>query len=325
MEYRSLGRTGLKVSELCLGTMQFGWTADEETSFNILSAAFEGGINFIDTADIYSRWASGNPGGVSEKIIGDWMKKKGIPRDQIILATKVRGKMGDGPNDEGLSRTHIMAAVEGSLKRLGTDYIDLYQTHWYDENTPIEETLSTLDDLVRQGKVRYLGCSNYPAWRLMQALWISDLNKLTRFDCLQPHYSLVHREEFEGQLANVCRTYSLGVIPYSPLAGGFLTGKYRPDSEKVDSQRAKGAQRHFSDRNWDLLAKMEDIGQEKGDKSISQIALAWMLSDQLITSPIIGPRTMDQLTDNLGSAGLRLTQDELQILDKASQAKSKPS
>jgi aryl-alcohol dehydrogenase-like predicted oxidoreductase len=321
MEYRRLGRTGLKVSELCLGTMQFGWTADEATSFKILSAAFESGINFIDTADIYSRWASGNSGGVSEKIIGEWMKKNEIARDQIVIATKVRGKMGDGPNDEGLSRTHIMAAIEGSLKRLGTDFIDLYQTHWFDENTPIDETLSAFDDLIRQGKVRYIGCSNYPAWRLMQALWVSDKEKLARFDSLQPHYSLVHREEFEGQLAELCQTYSLGVIPYSPLAGGFLTGKYRPDAGQVDSQRAKSAQRYFTDRNWDLVTKMEEIGHKKGGKSISQIALAWMLSNPLITSPIIGPRTMEQLDDNLGSAGLRLTRAELQILDDSSQAK----
>jgi aryl-alcohol dehydrogenase-like predicted oxidoreductase len=325
MEYRSLGRTGLKVSELCLGTMQFGWTADEAISNQILSAAFEGGINFIDTADIYSRWVDGNPGGVSEKIIGDWMKNKGIPRHQIIIATKVRGVMGDGPNDEGLSRAHIMSAVEGSLKRLGTDYIDLYQTHWFDEKTPIDETLSALDDLVHQGKVRYIGCSNYPAWRLMQALWTSDRQNLARFDSLQPHYSLVHRDEFEGQLADVCRTYSLGVIPYSPLAGGFLTGKYRADSDQVDSQRAKSARRYFSESNWDLLTEMEEIGREKGEKSISQIALAWMLSDPVITSPIIGPRTMDQLADNLGAAGLRLTEQELQSLDSASRAKSNSS
>jgi aryl-alcohol dehydrogenase-like predicted oxidoreductase len=325
MEYRNLGRTGLKVSELCLGTMQFGWTADESASYEILSAPFEGGINFIDTADIYSRWSAGNPGGVSEKIIGDWIKKEGIPRHQLIIATKVRGVMGDGPNDEGLSRAHILSAVEGSLKRLGTDYIDLYQTHWYDENTPIEETLSALDDLVHQGKVRYIGCSNYPAWRLIQALWVSDRYHLTRFDSLQPHYSLVHRDEFEGQLADVCRTYSIGVIPYSPLGGGFLTGKYRADSPEVDSQRAKGVARYFTESNWRLLEKMEDLGKEKGDKSISQIALAWMLSDPVITSPIIGPRTMDQLEDNLGTAGLRLTDDEKQMLDEASQPKGKKS
>ncbi len=325
MEYRNLGRTGLKVSELCLGTMQFGWTADEASSYEILSAAFEEGINFIDTADIYSRWSAGNPGGISETIIGGWLKKKGIPRHQIILATKVRGVMGDGPNDEGLSRAHIMSAVEDSLKRLGTDYIDLYQTHWYDENTPIEETLSTLDDLVHQGKVRYIGCSNYPAWRLMQALWVSDRHNLARYDSLQPHYSLVHRNDFEGPLADVCRKYSLGVIPYSPLGGGFLTGKYRTDSPAVDSQRAKGVKRYFSARNWELLDKLESIGHAKDESSISQIALAWMLSNPLITSPIIGPRTMDQLTDNLGAVGLRLTNDEQQLLDESSQSKSNES
>jgi len=325
MEYRNLGRTGLKVSELCLGSMQFGWTADESISFKILSAAFEEGINFFDTADVYSRWAQGNPGGVSETIIGDWIKKNDIPRHQIILATKVRGVMGDGPNDEGLSRAHIMTAVEGSLNRLGTDYIDLYQTHWYDESTPIEETLCALNDLVHQGKVRYIGCSNYPTWRLMQALWTSDKYNLARYDSLQPHYSLVHRDEFEQQLADICRMYSLGVIPYSPLGGGFLTGKYQPDSPKVDSQRAKGVQRYFSDQNWDLLDKIEQLGLEQGGKSISQIALAWLLSDPLITSPIIGPRTLEQLDDNLGAIGLRLTADEKQFLDEASRSMNKTS
>ena len=321
MEYRNLGRTGLKVSELCMGTMQFGWTADETTSHKILSSSFESGINFYDTADIYSRWAEGNPGGVAETIIGDWLKKNDIPRHQIVLATKVRGEMGDGPNDEGLSRAHIMIAVEGSLNRLGTDYIDLYQTHWVDENTPIDETLSALDDLVHQGKVRYIGCSNYPAWRLMQALWTSDKQNFIRYDSLQPHYSLVHRDEFEQELAKVCNEYSLGVIPYSPLGGGFLTGKYKADSSKVDSQRAKGARRYFSKQNWSLLEKMEKLGLDKGDRSISQIALAWLLSNPLITSPIIGPRTLDQLNDNLGAAGLRLTSDEKRILDEASRSK----
>jgi aryl-alcohol dehydrogenase-like predicted oxidoreductase len=325
MEYRNLGRTGLKVSELCMGTMQFGWTADETTSQKILSASFESGINFYDTADIYSRWAEGNPGGIAETIIGDWLKKNKIPRHQIVLATKVRGEMGDGPNDEGLSRAHIIKAIEGSLNRLGTEYIDLYQTHWFDENTPIDETLSALDDLVHQGKVRYIGCSNYPAWRLMQALWTSDKQNLTRYDSLQPHYSLVHRDEFEKELAEVCEKYSLGVIPYSPLGGGFLTGKYQTDLSKVDSQRTKGAKRYFSQQNWSLLDKMKKIGLDKGNKSISQIALAWLLSNPLITSPIIGPRTIDQLKDNLGAAGLRLTNDEKHILDEASRSKDNNS
>lgn len=323
MEYKYLGRTGLKVSELCLGTMQFGWTADEGSSYEILSAAYETGINFIDTANIYSRWAAGNPGGVSETIIGKWMKDSDIPRHQIIIATKVRGVMGDGPNDEGLSRAHIMTAVEDSLNRLQTDYIDLYQAHWYDENTPIEETLSTLDDLVHQGKVRYIGCSNYPAWRLMQSLWASDRKNLVRYDTLQPHYNLVHRAEFERQLADICRTYSLGVIPYSPLGGGFLTGKYRQDSQSFESQRAKGVERYFSKTNWDLLDIMETMGTDKGGKSISQIALAWMLVDPVITSPIIGPRTLEQLHDNLDAVVIRLSKKEKKILDDASQWQKK--
>jgi len=319
MEYRNLGRTGLKVSELCLGTMQFGWTADETTSHEILSAAYDNGINFIDTANVYSRWVDGNPGGVAETIIGAWLNESDIDRSQIILATKVRGVMGEGPNDEGLSRGHIMTEVENSLRRLKTDYIDLYQTHWYDENTPIEETLSALDDLVHQGKVRYIGCSNYPAWRLMQALWYADQDNLSRYDSVQPHYSLVHRSEFERELAQVCRTYALGVIPYSPLGGGFLTGKYREDGPEVNSLRAKGVQKHFSQRNWNLLEQMEVIGLEKGSKSTSQVALAWLLTDPLISSPIIGPRTMEQLQDNLGAAGLRLSAEEKQILDEASE------
>jgi aryl-alcohol dehydrogenase-like predicted oxidoreductase len=318
MEYRNLGRTGLRVSELCLGTMQFGWTADKATSHEILSAAFDQGINFIDTADVYSRWAAGNPGGISEEIIGEWISSYNVDRSQVILATKVRGTMGPGPNDEGLSRAHILSAVEDSLRRLKTDYIDLYQTHWYDENTPIEETLSAMDDLIHQGKVRYIGCSNYPAWRLMQALWYAERDKLTRYDSLQPHYSLVHRNEFEQDLAQICREYGLGVMPYSPLGGGFLTGKYNEKGSDVESQRANGVKKHFSKNNWMLLEKMKSIGMEKGTKTISQIALAWLLSDPLITSPIIGPRTLEQLQDNLGAVGLRLTPEQKQSLDQAS-------
>lgn len=315
MEYRKLGRTGLKVSELCLGSMQFGWTADEALSHQILTASYEAGINFLDTADVYTRWIPGNPGGISETIIGRWLKQSGIPRHRVVVATKVRGRMGDGSNDEGLSRLHILQAVEDSLRRLDTDYIDLYQTHSFDPNTPIEETLEALDSLVRQGKVRYIGCSNYPAWRLMQALWTSDKYHLARYDSLQPNYSLVHRDEFERELADVCRTYGLGVIPYSPLGAGFLTGKYRKD-QSVESVRLNRTQRYFDDKNWALLDKMEALGKEKGEKSISQIALAWMLSDPVITSPIIGPRTMEQLQDNLGAVGLRLSEPEREMLNE---------
>ena len=191
MEFRKLGRTGLKVSTICLGTMQFGWSADEATSHRIMSHAIELGCNFFDTADVYSRWAEGNDGGVSEQIIGNWLAQSGTRRDSIVLATKVRGQMGDGPNDQGLSRVHIMTAVEDSLRRLQTDHIDLYQVHWPDEETPLDETLSALTDLVRAGKVRYIGCSNYPAWLLTKALWVSDVKNLVRFDSLQPHYSLM--------------------------------------------------------------------------------------------------------------------------------------
>lgn len=321
MEYRNLGRTGLKVSELCLGTMQFGWTADEPTSYRILDMAFERGLNFIDTADVYSRWVEGNPGGVAETIIGEWMKRSGIPREQVVLATKVRGRMGEGPNAEGLSRQHIFHAVEESLRRLDTDYIDLYQAHAFDPQTPIDETLRAFDDLIGQGKVRYIGCSNYPAWRLMHALWTSDMENLARYDSLQPHYSLVHRAEFERELADACRTFGIGVIPYSPLAAGFLTGKYRRD-QTPDSARAGSAKRYFNDRNWELLDAMEAMGKEKGEHSISQIALAWMLTSPVITSPIIGPRSVEQLEDNLGAAGLRLTTEEKQQLDELSDWKN---
>jgi aryl-alcohol dehydrogenase-like predicted oxidoreductase len=318
VEFKSLGRTGLKVSELCLGTMQFGWTADEPLSLKVLSAAFEAGINFIDTADVYSRWAEGNQGGVAETIIGKWIKQSNIPREQLVLATKVRGKMGPGPNDEGLSRAHIMRAVDASLHRLGVDYIDLYQTHSYDEKTPIEETLSALDDLMHQGKVRYIGCSNYPAWRLTEAIWSSRLNFTARFDSLQPHYNLVHRAEFERELAEVCRTYGLGVIPYSPLAAGFLTNKYRRGQVEPESARTGGVKRrYFNEVSWLIHEAIENLASQKG-KSVSQVALAWLLSNPLITSPIIGPRNLEQLEDNLGTVGFRLTADEKKSLDDAS-------
>jgi aryl-alcohol dehydrogenase-like predicted oxidoreductase len=314
MEYRSLGRTGLRVSELCLGSMQFGWTADEESSFAVLTAAVDAGINFIDSADIYSRWVKGNPGGVSEEIIGKWMKKTSIPRSDIVIATKVRGSMGPNVNDEGLSRIHIIRAVDDSLRRLQTDYIDLYQTHWVDENTPIEETLDALTNLVQQGKVRYIGCSNIPAWRLVESLWVSEHYHLARYDSLQPHYHLLLRREFENELADVCRAYGVGVIPYSPLAGGFLTGKYRRDQTDTGSQR--NVARYFNDRNWDLLDLMEKIGKPH-NKTISQIALGWLLSQQIVTCPIIGPRTLEQLQDNLGAVGLRLSPEENNLITQS--------
>ncbi len=314
MEYRLLGLTELNVSALCLGTMQFGWTADEALSLHILNIAYEAGINFFDTADIYSRWADGNPGGVSESILGKWWKENNLRREKIVLATKVRGNMGGGPGDEGLSRAHIIKSVENSLRRLQTDYIDLYQAHWPDDNTPIEVTLRAFDELVKQGKVRYIGASNFAAWQLMQALWTSDREHLPRFDSLQPHYNLVHRAEFERELAAVCEAYKIGIIPYSPLAGGFLTGKYRRNL-LPSSARAGGAKRYFTEKNWALLDRMDILAKEK-NANLTQLALAWLLANPLVTSPIIGANTPEQLKDGLGALQVRLTPAEKESLDK---------
>ncbi len=315
MEYRKLGRTGLKVSPLCMGTMQFGWSVNEADTHRILSATLDAGINFIDTADVYSKWVEGNSGGVSETYIGNWMKKNKIQRDQVVLATKVRGEMGKGPNDQGLSRGHIIAAVEASLRRLQTDYIDLYQSHWTDEDTSIEETLRAFDDLVKQGKVRYVGASNYAAWELMQALWASDKHNLVRYDSLQPHYSLIRRDEFERELRAVCETYGIAVIPYSPLAGGFLTGKYRKNAPLPESKRAEGRKRSMTDKNFLLIEEMEVIAL-RHQATISQVALAWMLADPVITSPIIGATSIEQLNENIGSLNVKLSEDEMVLLNK---------
>jgi aryl-alcohol dehydrogenase-like predicted oxidoreductase len=317
MEYRKLGRTGLEVSELALGTMQFGWTTDEEAAWAVMDAFLEAGGNLIDSADIYSRWAEGNPGGVAEEMIGRWMKAKGN-RQEVVVATKVRGRMWEGPNGEGLSRAHIMRAVEDSLRRLQTDYIDLYQTHWFDEETPIEETMRALDDLVRAGKVRYVGCSNYPAWRLAEALWASDKHGLVSYVSLQPHYSLVHREEFEREMAQLVGKYGIGVINYSPLAGGFLTGKYRRGEPPPESARAEGVERrYYNERNFDLLDKMEEIGRAH-DKGVLQVALAWLLTNPLVTAPIIGANNVEQLGASLEAVGFRLSEEELGVLNELS-------
>ncbi len=321
MEYCNLGRTGLSVSRLCLGSMQFGWTADEPASHQVLSAAYDAGVTFIDTADVYSRWVEGNPGGVAETIIGNWMQQSKIPRDRLVIATKVRHPTGEGTNDQGLSRVHILRAVEGSLRRLKTDTIDLYQAHAFDANVPIEETLRAFDDLVHQGKVRYIGASNYPTWRLMQALWTSERERLVSYNSLQPHYNLVNRAEFERELADVCQVYGLGVIPYSPLAGGFLTGKYRPEQKEIGSQRQHTAARYFKDSNWAILAKLEEVAG-RHNASISQIALAWLLTRKEVTSPIIGPRTLEQLQDNLKALDVALTPTDLEEIDQASSWKA---
>jgi aryl-alcohol dehydrogenase-like predicted oxidoreductase len=316
MEYRRMGRTGLKVSELCLGTMQFGWTADEPTSFAVMDAFVAAGGNFLDTADIYTNWAGdASYGGKTEEIMGRWLQERGNRAD-LVIATKVRGRMWEGPNGEGLSRAHILRACEDSLRRLQTDYIDLYQCHWADLNTPIDETLSALDDLVRAGKVRYLGASNYPAWRLMEALWQSDKHGYARFDCYQPEYSLMERQLFEYEAMPLCKHHGIGVIPYSPLAGGFLTGKYRAGAEKPESVRAGGIlDRYGNERGYALIEALDEIGQAHG-KTVAQTSLAWMLSNPVITAPIIGANTVDQLNDTLGAAGYRLSAEEVARLNE---------
>jgi aryl-alcohol dehydrogenase-like predicted oxidoreductase len=294
--------------------MQFGWSLGEADSHHVLSETFEAGINFFDTADVYSNWVEGNPGGVAETYLGSWIKSNKIPRDQIVLATKVRGEMGEGPDNQGLGRAHIMKAVEGSLKRLQTDFIDLYQSHSPDENTPIEETLRAYDELVRQGKVRYIGASNYKSTDLMHAMLVSGQYNLARYDCLQPHYNLIWREEFEAQLRELCETYNLGVIPYSPLAGGFLTGKYRKGQSLPESKRAQGRTRAMTDKNFALIDKMDEIARAQ-HASISQIALAWMLADPVITSPIIGATSIGQLKENIGALQVGLTREEMENLN----------
>ncbi len=315
MNYRRLGRTGLKVSEICLGTMQWGWTADEATSFAVMDAFMEAGGNFIDTADVYSHWAEGNPGGVSEEIIGRWLKARGN-RDDVVLATKVRGRMWEGPNGEGLSRADIMRACEDSLRRLQVETIDLYQTHSFDPETPIEETLGALDTLVRQGKVRYVGCSNYPAWRLMEALWASERQGTVRYDSLQPHYNLLHREEFERELQPVCSTYGVGVIPYSPLAAGFLTGKYTRENAPASQRLATVRNRYFNDWAWSALDVVRAVADEQGAQPTA-VALAWNMAQPAVTAPIIGANSIEQLQGSLAAVDLKLAPEQLERLSAA--------
>lgn len=318
MEFRRLGNSGLKVAVICLGTMQFGWSADEAAAFRVMDAYSDAGGNFIDTADVYSAWVEGNPGGVSEKIIGRWMKKKGN-RHLMVVATKFNGRMWEGPNGDGLSRGHMMKAVEDSLTRLGTDYIDLYQTHWPHLDTPQEETLRALDDLVRSGKVRYIGCSNEPAWRLCKAMWISDKYNLNRFISLQPPYSMVNRAGFERENEALCLDQGIGVIPYSPLQGGFLTGKYRRDSTP-ESVRADDVKGYFTEKNYALIDLLDKLGKEY-KATVTQMALAWTLQRPAITAPIIGANSVDQLEDILGSVGLKLASEDVKAIDAASEWK----
>jgi aryl-alcohol dehydrogenase-like predicted oxidoreductase len=318
MNYPRLGRTGLKVSCFCLGTMQWGWTADEPTAFAVMDAFVERGGNFLDTADFYSRWLPGHVGGESEEIIGRWMQQRGN-RHQMIIATKVYQPMGEQPNDRGLSRKHIIEALEASLRRLRTDYLDLYLAHAFDAETSIEETLQALDDARRAGKIRYAGTSNYPAWRLVEALWKAEVHHTLRFDCLEPHYNLVHRAEFEQDLQTICQQYQVAVLPYSPLANGFLTGKYRRGQmQGIEGARVGSVrQRYDREEAWRALAAVEQIAQECGSTP-SAVALAWLLAQPGVTAPILGARSIPQLEACLEVFKVALTAEQLARLDAAS-------
>jgi aryl-alcohol dehydrogenase-like predicted oxidoreductase len=323
MKYRQLGQSGVRVSELCLGAMTFGEPdeksfmhkvgCDEKTSFAIMNRALEAGINFFDTADVYGQ------DGLSERIIGNWFADS-RHRDEVVLATKFRFTMGDGPNRSGGSRFRIMRCVENSLRRLKTDRIDLYQIHCQDMTTPEQETLRALDDLVRQGKVLYLGASNYAAYRLLDSLWLSQTRGLERFVALQAQYSLIVRD-LEREHVPVCRDRGVGILPYSPLAAGFLSGKYSKDApppagSRLDRWRDRLA-RHDTPRNWRILEVVRQVGEEVGT-SASSVSLAWLLAKPAVTSVIFGARAVAQLEDNLKAADVALSTEHVARLDEAS-------
>ncbi|MCB9453719.1 MAG: aldo/keto reductase [Anaerolineaceae bacterium] len=317
MHYRSMGKTGLKVSELCLGAMTFGRESTEEISVAMLNRFVEAGGNFIDTADVYSQ-------GISEEILGRWLP--GQRRDDLVIATKVRFPMGDRPNDVGLSRKHILAGVEASLRRLNTDYIDLYQVHMWDRSTPLEETLNTLDGLVRSGKVRYIGASNFTGWQLQKAIDLSKQMGWESFTCLQPLYNLLDRE-LEWELVPVCLNEGVGIIPWSPLRGGWLSGKYRRGmtGPGADTRIKKAEEmgwseswnRYNNEHTWTVVDTLLAVAEETS-KSAAQVALNWVLQRPGVTAPIVGARTMAQFEDNLGAAGWSLTSDQLERLNTAS-------
>ena len=311
LELRPLGRTGIKVSNLCLGCMMFGGKTTHADSMAIIDRALDAGINFLDTANVYNA-------GRSEEATGDSLARNG-KRHSVVLATKVHGKMGDGPNDLGNSRRHIIAACEASLRRLKTDYIDLYQIHRPEPGTPIDETLRALDDLIRSGKVRYIGTSTYAAWQLVESLWVSKELGLNRFVCEQPPYHLLDRR-IERELVPMAQTYGFGVIPWSPLAGGLLTGKYRRGEEPPEDSRWAAFRtnpvyrRRWTETLFDAVEPLEDLAKAKG-ATLSQFALAWVAAQPGITSPIIGPRTMEQLEDNLRAFGVTVTAEDREAVD----------
>jgi aryl-alcohol dehydrogenase-like predicted oxidoreductase len=315
-----MGRTGLKVSEVCLGTMTFGYQCDEKTSFAIMNKSAEAGVYFIDTADVYPVPPSIETAGRTEEIVGRWLKGQ---RDKFVLATKCRMRVGPGANDEGLSRRHIVQAVNDSLRRLQTDYIDLYQPHSFDPETPLDETMRALDDVVRSGKVRYLGCSNYPAWQIALSLGMSAKQDLARYDCVQPRYNLLHRD-IEGELLPLCRDQGIGVIAYNPLAGGFLTGKYQsleaPPPEKTRFSLGKTGdlyrERYWQQAQLEAVQELDKFLKARG-KSLLQVAVAWVLAQPGMTSAIIGASKPEQLDQSLAAVNVKLDADELDACNRA--------
>ena len=316
MKLRELGRSGLQVSPLCLGGNVFGWTIDEATSFSVLDAWVDAGMNFIDTADVYSRWAPGHTGGESETIIGQWLKKSG-KRDRIVLATKVGKEMGDGKI--GLAPAYIRGAVEASLKRLQTDVIDLYQSHDDDANVPLADTAGAYADLITAGKVRAIGASNFTAARLSEALAVSQAHGLPRYECLQPLYNLVERPAFEAELEAVCVGNGIGVINFFALAKGFLSGKYRSAADLGKSSRGEGVKAYLNPHGLGVLAALDAVSQRL-NATPAQVALAWQIARPSITAPIASATSLAQLADLVAAARLSLDADAVQLLNEASAA-----
>ncbi|HWB92104.1 MAG TPA: aldo/keto reductase [Puia sp.] len=314
MQKRKLGRSALSVAPLTFGGNVFGWTIDEATSFRILDAFVSAGFNFVDTADVYSRWAPGNQGGESETIIGKWMKQRGN-RDKVIVATKVGGDMGQGKKDIG--RKWVLAEVENSLRRLQTDYIDLYQTHWDVEGTPVEETLEAYSELVKAGKVRYIGASNFSPARLKASLEASAKHGYPRYESYQPHYNLAEREIFEKEMESICVEHQLGVINYYSLAAGFLTGKYRSEADLVKSPRGAGAKKYLNARGSRILAALDTVAEEYHSTPAS-VAIAWLLARPSVTAPIASATSIGQLDSLIAATKLELNADDVEKLDAAS-------
>jgi len=309
-----LGATGLDVSPLCLGANVFGWTADEKTSFAILDAFVAAGFNFIDTADTYSRWVPGHKGGESETIIGNWLKRTGN-RSKVIVATKVGMEM--GPGEKGLSKPYIFRAVERSLERLQTDYIDLYQSHQDDPATPLEETLGAYAELIKQGKVRAIGASNYTADRLAAALEASEKLGYPRYESLQPHYNLYERAGYEAALEPLCLSKGVGVIPYFSLASGFLTGKYRSEKDLSKSPRGQGVKKYLDERGLRILAALDQVAR-KLHSTPGKVSLAWLLARPSITAPIASATSVEQLRDLIDAMNLTLDAESIELLNQAS-------